>query len=72
MPQTLTLSEITRNIEAAVADLPKLKKTMDDAKAKAKASEVAYLEAGASIKTLYEEYKKVMQDVLSLGGTIHQ
>ena len=66
------LSEITKNLEAAVEAVSTKKAALDKARQAASAAEAEYLAVVDAIRKHHADYQAVMQDILTLGGTIHR
>lgn len=67
----MTLSEITKAIEAGVAAVATNKAKSESADKIAAAAKSDYVAAVQAIHNLHAEYQKLMQDILSFGGTVH-
>lgn len=67
-----SLSEITKGIEAAVNSVDSKKAALDAARNAVAKAEKEYQDVVDRIKVLHADYQKFMQDILSMGGTIHR
>ena len=68
----MTLSEVTKQLEAAVSVVDKKRADLESAKLVAQAAATAYGEAVNLVKSLHEEYSKFMSAVLTNHGQLHK
>lgn len=66
-----SLSELTKSIEATIAEIGKNKAAHEVARIAAADAEKAYLDSVNAIRALHAEYQALMNDILSFGGTVH-
>ena len=67
----MTLPELNKAIEQAVADVSVKKAASEKADVIAAEAKTAYVAAVQKIRDLHGEYQKVMQEILSFGGSQH-
>lgn len=65
------LSEITKQLEAAVEAVAGKKAAMDAAHAASAKAESEYGAVVDSVRKLHTDYQAIMKDILSFGGTVH-
>lgn len=65
------LSDITKQLEAAVDAVASKKAAAENAKAALDKAEAEYGAVVDSVRKLHADYQAIMKDILSFGGTIH-
>lgn len=68
----MTLAEITRGLEAAVAAVNAKKQAADDAKKASDSANAALSDSLAKVKELHQAYSSHMSNVLSGFGMLHK
>ncbi len=67
----MTLSELTKALEAAVDEVSVKRSASEAADRAAADAKAAYNKSVQSVHSLHGEYQKIMNDILSFGGTVH-
>lgn len=68
----MTFTEIASGLDKAISSTTSKKAALDAARKVVVDAEQAYADSITAVKSLHAEYSKLMQDVLSLGGTLHK
>lgn len=66
-----SLTDLTKAIEATIAQISSNKVAYEKAKKTAADAEKAYLDSVNTIRALHADYQTLMNDILSFGGTVH-
>jgi hypothetical protein len=65
------LSDLTKQLEAAVDAVAGKKEALDAARASLAKAEGDYQGVVDSVRKLHADYQAIMKDILSFGGTVH-
>lgn len=68
----MSLSDVTKALEAAVASADSKRKYAEDAKKSFDAANAAYAEARAKVKELHTQYSQHMEQILTGHGQLHK
>lgn len=68
----MTFTEIASGLDKAIKDTAARKASVDAASKALTDAQAAYSDTISVVKGLHAEYQKLMQDILTLGGTIHK
>ena len=67
----MSLTELAKGLEAAVQKVESSKAAAAAAEKAHNDAKAAYVSSVEAVRSLHAEYQKIMNDILSFGGTVH-